>query len=193
LVPVLLTAHDFALCLKDGDRSGGDGLASRAQSMQASLMSALSSQLAEIVRRPINSDDDKNLAAGGDDDDDSSVETATTAHPDDSSSSSGGAAPVATSEAPAADEIPPQQCLIEYSLGEEAVVLYFFKTRFLSTMVCVTKQCCGSEVTFFGFGSKKFFGIGFYTSGKGNLNFLKYRQSVLHEDVFIKLKFLPGK
>jgi hypothetical protein len=59
------------------------------------------------------------------------------------------------------------------------------------------KQCCGSEKIFFGFGSKIFFfgfgvGYGFFTSGKGTINFLKYRQSVFHEDVLTKLKFLPA-
>jgi hypothetical protein len=36
------------------------------------------------------------------------------------------------------------------------------------------------------------FGFSFYTSGKGNINFLKYRQSVFNEDVLIKLKFSPA-
>jgi hypothetical protein len=60
-------------------------------------------------------------------------------------------------------------------------------------------QCCGSEKIFFGFGlgSLNFlfgfgYGFGFYRSGKGIKNFLKYRQSVFHEDVLIKLKFLPA-
>jgi hypothetical protein len=35
-----------------------------------------------------------------------------------------------------------------------------------------------------------FLRFGFYTSGKGNKNFLKYRQFVFHEDVLIRLKFL---
>jgi hypothetical protein len=66
-----------------------------------------------------------------------------------------------------------------------------------SMHLCYQRQCCGSEKIFFGLGSKIFFlgfgyGFGFNTSGKGNINFFKYRQSVFHEDVLVKLKFLPA-
>jgi hypothetical protein len=85
------------------------------------------------------------------------------------------------------DTVPTYCCVIIVVLNLTIFVINNAASRFLKS--CVV----------FGFGSKHFFSDSdtdsdFYTSGKGNINFLKYRQSVFHEDVLpvIKLKFLPA-
>jgi hypothetical protein len=74
-----------------------------------------------------------------------------------------------------------------YRVAEDLITKVFMTIK----VECNCHQCCGSELNFFIFGFQ--FGFEFYRSGKGNINFLRYRQSVLHEDVpvLIKLKFLP--